>query len=191
MDHLLLAAQNAGPFASAAGAAAAPGGSGFFASAACMQPSSLQTYRWVLLAHSDWRWVVVVSGFIAVVSAAVRLAERAPWTTADARRGRFFSIALDIQVLMGAALYLLLSPLSTVVLCSTGAPLARGSDLHFFAAIHPAIMLGAFIAVHISNIIVRRGRTDAGHQRRAVIFYGLTLLIVLGAIPWWRPWLRV
>jgi len=181
MDHLLLATAATAPLAA--------GSAGFAAS--CIHPASLSAYRWVLVAHSDWRWVVLISGFATVFGAAVRLAERQPWAPAGARISRFFGISVDIQVLMGAALYLLLSPLSTVVLCGTGVPLPRGSDAHFFAAVHPAIMLGAFVAVHISSVIVRRARSDAGHQRRALIFYGITLLIILAGIPWWRPWLRV
>jgi hypothetical protein len=172
-------------------AAAATGAGGGFFAPECMQPTSLSAYRWVLLVHSDWRWVVVVSGFVAVLSAAARLSAKQAWAPTGPKTGRFFSIALDVQILLGAALYLLLSPLSTVVLCSTGARLPPKSDAHFFGSIHPAIMVGAFIAVHISSTIVRRARSDAGHQRRAVIFYGLTLLIVLAGIPWWRPWLRL
>jgi len=164
-------------------------GSGF--ATPCIQPASLQAYRWVLAVHSDWRWVVVIAGCAAVLGAATRLAAKQPWTAHDQRRGRFFSIAVDIQILMGAALYLLLSPLSTVVLCTTGAPLPRGSDAHFFASVHPAIMLCAFVAVHIASVLVRRAHSDAAHLRRAVIFYGLTLLIIFAGIPWWRPWLRV
>lgn len=173
----------------AASNALGAGSAGF--AAACIQPASLRAYRWVLIAHSDWRWVVVIAGFAAVLSAAARLAGKQPWAPTGPRVSRFFSIAVDVQVLMGAALYLLLSPLSTVVLCTTGVPLPRSSDAHFFASVHPAIMVGAFVAVHIASVLVRRGRSDAAHQRRAVIFFGLTLLIILAGIPWWRPWLRV
>lgn len=171
--------------------AAVPLTGGFNLAAPCIQPASLEAYRWVLLAHSEWRWAVVISGFAVVLAAATRLAAKEAWAPSGPRLGRFFSIAIDVQVLMGAALYLLLSPLSTVVLCTTRMPLPRSSDAHFFALFHPVMMLGAFVGVHLASVIVRRARSDSGRQRRAVIFYGLTLLIVLSAIPWWRPWLRL
>ncbi|MGH8257860.1 MAG: hypothetical protein ACRET0_16785, partial [Steroidobacteraceae bacterium] len=138
-----------------------------------------------------WRWVVLIAGFGAVVSAMMGLSRQDPWAPNGARLGRFFGIALDIQVLMGAALYLLLSPMTTIVLSTVGMKLPRGSQAYFFVVIHPAIMIVAFIAVHVAAALVRRARSDAAHQRRAIIFYGITLLIVLAGIPWQRPWLRL
>jgi hypothetical protein len=91
---------------------------------------------------------------------------------------------------MGASLYLILSPLTTIVVSSTTAPLPRVSDAYYFAVVHPLIMLAAFIGVHVASILIGRARSDAAHQWRAMIFYGTTLLILLNGIPWWRPWLR-
>jgi hypothetical protein len=152
---------------------------------------NLGMYRTVLIAHSAWRWVVLIAGFAAVISPMMRLSRRDPWAPVGPKLSRFFGIAVDIQVLMGAALYLVLSPMTTVVLNSIGTKLPPGSQAHFFAVTHPAMMVGAFIAVHVSALLVRRAHSDAGHQRRAIIFYGVTLLLILGGIPWWRPLLRV
>ncbi len=150
----------------------------------------LGLYREVLIAHSDWRWVVLIAGFSVVSSAVLGLSRQEPWVPSGARLARFFGIALDIQVLMGAALYLVLSPLTTIALSAAGARRPPGSQAYFFVVIHPAIMIVAFIAVHVSAVLVRRARSNAAHQRRAIIFYGMTLLIVLAAVPWQRPWLR-
>jgi hypothetical protein len=97
---------------------------------------------------------------------------------------------VDIQVLMGAALYLLFSPLTTVVLSSTGTELPPGSQAHYFGVVHPIMMLTALIVVHLGSAMIGRARNDVTRQRRAVIFYGFALLIVISGIPWWRPWLR-
>jgi hypothetical protein len=149
----------------------------------------LTLYRWVLIAHSLWRWVVLIAGFGTLLQAVVQLIERRPWVPVGARLARFFGVAVDIQVLMGAALYLILSPLTTMM--RMGAMrLPHKSQAYFFVVLHPSIMIVGFIAVHIAAVLVRRARSDAGHQRRAIIFYGITLLILLYGIPWWRPWLR-
>ncbi|HEX4025864.1 MAG TPA: hypothetical protein VHX52_14355 [Steroidobacteraceae bacterium] len=173
--------------AAAAAAAAARVSSGFAAAPVSLH---LGLYRGVLIAHSAWRWVVIIAGFAAVVSPMMRLSRQEAWTPVGPQLARFFGIAIDIQVLMGAALYLLLSPLTTIVLSTAGMKLPPGSQAHFFVVTHPAIMIVAFIAVHVSSVVVRRARSDAAHQRRAIIFYGVTLLIVLAGIPWWRPLLR-
>jgi hypothetical protein len=149
----------------------------------------LGLYRAVLIAHSDWRWVVLIAGFAAVSSAVMGLSRQEPWAPSGARLARLFGVALDIQVLMGAALYLVLSPL-TMIVAASSVRLPPGSQAYFFVRVHPAIMIVAFIAVHVSAVLVRRGRSDAARQRRAIIFYGVTLLIVLAGVPWQRPWLR-
>ncbi|HEX4049515.1 MAG TPA: hypothetical protein VHY19_01360 [Steroidobacteraceae bacterium] len=152
-----------------------------------MQPPNLDLYRWVLVAHSDWRWVVLVSGLATLVSAISGLSGERSWPAGGARSARFFGVALDIQVLLGLAMYLILSPLTTVALAHTTTRLPS-----FFTIFHPAIMFGAFIAVHVSAVLVRRARSDAGYHRRALIFFGITWLLVLGGVPWgMRPWFRL
>lgn len=144
-------------------------------------------YSWILITHSAWRWVVVVTGFLVLLRAAAVLSARDTWQPKGARLARLFSIALDIQVLTGAALFLTLSPLTNIVISSTQARLPPDSQAYFFAVLHPAIMMAAFIAVHIATPLVKRGRDDVACARRALLLYGITWLIVLGGIPWWRP----
>jgi hypothetical protein len=151
------------------------------------QVPNLGLYRWVLIAHSDWRWVVVISGLVTLLSAMGGLSGERPWAAGGAKPARFFGIALDIQVLLGVAMYLLLSPLTTVALANASMKLPA-----FFTVFHPAIMFTAFIVVHISATLVRRARSDAGHHRRALIFYGITWLMVVAGVPWGlRPWFRL
>jgi hypothetical protein len=138
-------------------------------------------YGYVLIAHGAWRWLVLAAGAAAVASALHGLARHAPWQPVAARWGRLFGIAVDIQALMGAALYFLLSPLTTG---------PAGTD-PYFGVTHAATMAGALVAVHVSARLIRRGRSDRARQRRAALFYGLTFLILLGGIPWWRPLLRL
>jgi hypothetical protein len=147
-------------------------------------------YRWLLIAHGLWRWVVILAGGVAVASALWAWRRRQPWQGPSTILGRLFGIAVDIQVLMGAALYLVFSPMTTVVMSVNGvAP--RGTDMQFFGATHALIMIGVLFAVHLSAVFVRRGHNDAARLRRSVLCYGLTLLLLLAGVPWWRPWLRL
>ena len=144
-------------------------------------------YRWVLIAHSLGRWLVIVAGVTVIFVETARLWSGKPWAPIGPQLGRFFRIVVDVQVLMGAALYLLLSPLTTVVLSTTIARLPSDSDAQFFSVVHPAIMMASFIGVHVSSVMIRRGRTDASRHRRSIMFYGVLLLLVLSGMPWWRP----
>ena len=147
-------------------------------------------YRWLLIAHSIWRWAVILAGVAAVVCAAWAWHRRRTCYGQCAILGRLFAIAVDIQVLIGAALYLMFSPMTTIVMRINGAA-PRGTDLAFIGSTHALIMIAVLVAVHVSAVIVRRGHNDAARLRRSVLCYGLTLLVLLAGVPWWRPWLRL
>jgi hypothetical protein len=107
-----------------------------------------------------------------------------------ARLARWFGISLDVQVLMGASLFLLFSPLTNIALSAATERVSVESQLYYFAVVHPLIMLGAFIAVHITSVLVKR-RPEAMRARWALMGYGVTWLVVVAGMPWWRPWARI
>ena len=147
-------------------------------------------YSWILIAHSDWRWVVIGLGGVVLLFAARALLAGKGWGANAARLARLFGIALDVQVLMGASLFLLFSPLTTIALSAATARVPVESQLHYFANVHSFTMLAAFIAVHIASVLVRRA-PEAMRARWALTGYGATWLIVMAGIPWWRPWVRI
>jgi hypothetical protein len=101
----------------------------------------------------------------------------------------FFSSALDTQVLLGLILYFI-SPLTRTALQNFGAAMSS-PDLRFFALEHVFYMLIAVILVHIGSVRARRAKTDVDKHRTAAIFYSLAVLIILIAIPWSRPLIRL
>ena len=146
-------------------------------------------YDVVLTLHSYGRWVVILAGFTALGAAGWGLARGLPWDNVPKIVGQLFGIAVDVQFLLGAALYLLFSPMTTVAL-NVADGLPPGSELRFFGVYHGLVMTAAFLDVHVSAVFIRRASTERAKYRRSVILYGQALLIMLCAIPWWRPWLR-
>jgi hypothetical protein len=147
-------------------------------------------YRWLLIAHGTWRWAVILAGVAAIASALDALMRHTPWQPRSALLGRLFGIAVDVQVLLGAALYLVFSPITTVAMSVNGAAPVR-SDMQFIGVTHALIMLGILVAVHLSAVIIRRGAGDHQRLRRSALCYGVTLAILLAGVPWWRPWWRL
>jgi hypothetical protein len=145
-------------------------------------------YPVALVAHSALRWLVILAGIWAVVSVL-------PANWKYGRRpspvpGLLFSVLLDIQLLIGLALYLALSPVTTAALQDMGAAMKDGG-WRFWAAEHPALMLLAVVFAHLGR--PRRGAREA--NTRAMIWFGVALLAILLATPWpfmpqGRPWLR-
>jgi hypothetical protein len=147
-------------------------------------------YTYILIAHTWWRWAVIVAGVVAIAMAIRGLSQGRSWTDRAAHYGKLFGRAVDIQFLMGASLYLVFSPMTNEAL-NVAEGLPAGSELRFFGVYHGLIMTLAFLDVHISAVLIRRGKTDAAKYRRTIFLYGQTLLIILCTIPWWRPFFRL
>jgi hypothetical protein len=62
----------------------------------------------------------------------------------------------------------------------------RTSDVRFFVAEHPAMMLVALALAHVGSIAARRAATDGAKFRRGALFFGLSMALMLWAIPWFR-----
>jgi hypothetical protein len=146
-------------------------------------------YSWVLIAHSAWRWAVLLAGCSAVLGATLITPRQPNWATAGPGLNWLFVMALDVQILLGAVLYLL-SPFTTII-PTTAPSLSLSPQFDYFATFHPASMVAAFVMAHLGAVLIRRGRSEVERRRRAIFFHGLTLMIVIYAIPWWRPWWRL
>src|SRR5665648_837505 len=118
-------------------------------------------YTGVLDLHSLIRWAVVILGVIAII---VALGGKR-WTPQQASLGRWFSIALDVQVVIGLILYFV-SPLGSHALGDMSTTMADPTA-RFFALEHGVIMIIAAALVHIG---VSRGK-KSDSPRQAAIFY--------------------
>ena len=57
--------------------------------------------------HSIWRYVVLVTAFLAIGNMLMGFLEKRAWKVADARIGRYFVIAIDLEILFGVLIWLL------------------------------------------------------------------------------------
>lgn len=146
-------------------------------------------YEIALAVHNLLRWIVLIAAVVAVSSAATGWTGRRPWTAASAGPGRVYTISLDLQFLLGIALYAMLSPVTRAAFADFGAAMGQ-RDLRFFAVEHALLMVLAIVAAHLGKVMAAKGATDVARYRRATLWYGLSLLLVLAGMPWWRPLLR-
>jgi hypothetical protein len=151
-------------------------------------------YASTLLVHSWLRWAVLALGVWAVVRAFSGVSGQRPWSAADAAAGRWFSTALDAQLLLGIALYGFLSPITTQAFGDMGAAM-RNATLRFWAVEHLAMMIAAVALVHVGRVRSRRVPADQSKHLNAAIFFTMAMLAILTSIPWpfmsvGRPLLR-
>ena len=140
-------------------------------------------YMLVLALHSLLRWVVLAAGLLAFLRALMGLRARRDWTPADGRAGQLFVGMLDLQLLLGLALYLMLSPMTRIAFQDFGAAMGN-SVLRFWAVEHIFGMAVAVALAHVGRVRVRRAADSARRHRLAAIFFGLALAAVLATIPW-------
>lgn len=137
-------------------------------------------YLTILTLHSWVRWLVVIAGALAVLRALG--GGTRPWTSSDERAGFWFTMLLDLQVLLGLLLYVWLSPITHEAFRDVGAAM-KSSSLRFWAVEHIFGMLLALGLAHVGRVRIRRADMP-GRRRLAAIFFGLALVAVLASIPW-------
>lgn len=136
----------------------------------------------LLATHSIVRWLVLLAGAMAVVLAWRGRLGGAPWSPMDDRVGRWFTVGMDVQLLVGLALYWM-SPTVQAALADMGAAMGDGT-LRFWSIEHGVLMLLAVVATHIGRARSRRAERAAAKHRAAAVWFGLALIAVLAAIPW-------
>ncbi len=137
-------------------------------------------YAAVLMMHSWLRWAVLAAGLIAVLLAAT--AGRRPWSSVDDRAAKWFTIVLDVQMLLGLLLYFALSPFTREALGEFGAAM-KNPGLRYWAVEHVLGMIIGITLAHVGAARIRKAPANRRH-RLALIFFGLALVAVLASIPW-------
>ncbi len=139
-------------------------------------------YSTVLTAHSWVRWAVVLAGAYAFARALAGWTGRRGWLAGDDRAGRLFTIALDLQFLLGIVLYAV-SPFTTSAFNDLAGAM-RLDSLRFWVVEHPGAMLIGLALAHVGRARARKAAGAAARHRTAAIFFGLALAVILFAIPW-------
>jgi hypothetical protein len=154
----------------------------------------LLMYSLVLPLHSLLRWAVLLTGLVAAFRGISGARRRRPWTLADERAGLWYTIALDLQFLLGVLLYFFFSPITKAALQDFGGAMAN-SGMRFWAVEHVTGMLIGVALAHVGRGRIHKTGNDDRRHRLAAIFFTLSILAILASIPWpglpyGRPLLR-
>ncbi len=142
-------------------------------------------YELVLTLHSLVRWAIVIVGIVAVVRAFMGWRGKKPWTQLDDRLGLGFTSVMDLNLLLGLLLYFVLSPITTGAFGDFAGAMGN-SGLRFYLVEHLSLMIVAVIVAHIGRSRAKKAASDEGKHKQAAIFFALSILLVLLAIPWDR-----
>ena len=121
----------------------------------------------ILLAHSIWRWVVIIVIIFVALRALVGWLAKQNWTKFDADLVRYARFVMYVQVVLGVILYILLQK--------------WGAGFGFFAS-H---IIPALLAVGAVEFGAARSRKAEGNQKKfmfAFIGFALAIVLVYGAL---------
>jgi len=138
----------------------------------------------LLVVHSLFRWLVLAVALYAVLRMVIGLATARAWAEEDRKAGVFFTIAMDVQLLLGVVLFAV-SPLIRQGMSDVSGAM-KDSSVRFFLAEHPVFMVLAVVLAHVGSVVARRGPTDRVKFVRGAVGYSLAFALLLAGIPWWR-----
>jgi hypothetical protein len=142
-------------------------------------------YLFLLHLHGLLRWFILLSGTVLLAGCLIGTLGKIAFRPL----GRFLFLLyvslLDIQFLVGVLLSLT-SPLVRIFWNDMASGMKQ-HDPRFFAMEHPTLMIVALILAHIGAIRSKRAEDQRKACSTALLWGGLSFLLILAGIPWWRP----
>ncbi len=151
-------------------------------------------YRMMLFGHSYLRWIVILLALYVLVRSFLAWRRAGEWGRGDEKLSVALVGLVDVQLLIGLALYFFLSPLSKAFLGDAGAAM-KDPLLRFFGMEHLFGMLIAVALFHVGRAKAKRAESAARKHKLTWGFVLAALLVAAIAIPWpgmkyGRPLLR-
>ncbi|MGB0385058.1 MAG: c-type cytochrome [Ardenticatenaceae bacterium] len=147
-------------------------------------------YNVALYLHSYTRWLVIVSIVWALWRAWGGLLRGREWVKQDRVAGLTVTMLTSLQFILGVILYLSPNGLAQAAVQDFAAAMSV-RDLRFFGIEHPLQMIIVLFLTHLASARSKRASTTRKKFRWGAACYSLTMLLVLTAIPWWRPLFRL
>ena len=140
-------------------------------------------YSAILILQSWLRWAVLLLAVLVIWRAWTGLNARRLWEPADRRGLLFFTIAIDLQTLLGLILYVGISPVTALAFQNLAVAMRNGA-VRFFVVEHAIGMLVAVALAHVGSVKVRKAADAQAKHRLALTFIALTLVVMALSIPW-------
>ena len=132
--------------------------------------------------HSFLRWVILILLLVAIYKSFTD--RNKAYTPGHKKTGMFLMICADIMLLLGLYQWFT-GPWGLKSIQTNGMGVVmKNAVLRFFAVEHLIGMLIAISLIHIGYSYAKKNVPDAVKHKRALVFFGLALLVILISIPW-------
>ncbi len=143
----------------------------------------MDAYNITLHAHSGFRWIALVLAVILTIKSLIGLLAKSKYQKLDNILAASFAGTMHLQLLLGLLLYFFLSPVMDIVFQDFGAAM-KSPDLRFYAMEHITMMIAAIAAAQIGRTKSKKSYEANKKFKLQLIFFGLSLVLMLLAIPW-------
>jgi len=141
-----------------------------------------------LALHNFTRWVVLLMGLLASYRAIVGWLGKKNWADTDKKVGLFFTISVDIQLLIGFLLYFVFSEWALKAILRIGmAEVMENSGLRYYAVEHVFYMALGFVFAHLGSALPKKVDDSQIKFKLAAFWIGLATILIIVGIPWARP----
>ena len=139
-------------------------------------------YNGLLHLHSVLRWVILL---LLIYNFYIHIADRLkPFTDRHRKSALFLLICCDIMLAIGLYQWFAGDLGLKAIRANSMSAIMKNAHARFFAVEHITAMIIAIIFVHIGYAYSKKQVPDVSKHKRAVIFFGLALLLILIAVPW-------
>jgi ABC-type glycerol-3-phosphate transport system permease component len=139
-------------------------------------------YIITLFIHSWTRWLLLILLVFFVLRAVLAYVTQGKFRNIDQITNMTVVSFAHIQLLVGFILYML-SPTVTVFTAMFSESIHERS-LRFFGMEHPLAMLISIVVISVGAYLIKRSKFDNRKFKLAIIFYGISLVMILISIPW-------
>ncbi len=139
-------------------------------------------YQTLLIIHSYWRWVVLISLLLAIYKSYFGWKNQLEFTKNDDLLRHVTATILHIQLVLGLILYFI-SPL-VKYFYQDFIHAIHLREIRFFGMEHIFVMILAVVIITIGSIKVKRKFDDNQKFKTMFWYYLIGLLLILTSIPW-------
>ncbi|MEM7486653.1 MAG: hypothetical protein AAF348_15700 [Bacteroidota bacterium] len=139
-------------------------------------------YSTVLVLHSIFRWLVLLSLCYAIYRAYKGFHSKSHFSYLDNKVRHWTATIAHIQLTVGMIVYIK-SPIIKYYF-SDFKNLVNNWEMTFFGIFHSILMIAAIVIITIGSAKAKRKKTDIEKFRTMLGYFSIGLLIIFIAVPW-------
>lgn len=140
-------------------------------------------YQFIQTFHSHNRNIIFLVIAIVLVLSIIGIIQKKPWSKIQKIVSLVFMIVIDIQATLGLILYFGFSNSGIKAFSNPNINVMKNDAIRKIAVEHLILMLLAWILVHIGYSKIKN---SSNPNKSTLIYYGLSILLILLGIPWDR-----